>query len=100
MFVLSNFIQAIATILYRLLDLYKIVVFVSVLISWVNPDPSNVIVRFLRSVTEPVFALVRRVIPFSVIGMLDLSPLVVLLLIYFIQMFVVSSLFDAARMMK
>ncbi|MBI3083787.1 MAG: YggT family protein [Candidatus Omnitrophica bacterium] len=94
MFVVGNAIQAVATILDRVLWLYNIVVMVAVLVSWVSPDPFNPVVQFLRSVTEPVFGWVRRRFPFAIVGMLDLSPLVVLVMIQLLQMVVVRSLFD------
>ena len=94
MFVLGNLCQATATILDKVLWLYSIVIMIAVLISWVSPDPFNPIVQFLRSVTEPLFAWVRRRIPFAVVGMIDLSPLVVFLIIRLLQMVVVRSLFE------
>ena len=96
MFVIGNLCQAVATILDKALWLYSIVIMISVLISWVSPDPFNPVVQFLRSVTEPIFAWVRRHLPFAVVGMIDLSPLVVLLMIQLLQMVVVRSLFDLA----
>lgn len=95
MFLMSNFVSACATILDKVLQLYTIVIFVAVAIQWVRPDPFNPIVQTLRAVTEPVFNWVRR-LPFAVVGMLDLSPMIVLLLIWFIRLFVVSSLVDLA----
>ena len=94
MFVLGNLFQAVATILDKVLWLYSIVIMIAVLISWVSPDPFNPIVQFLRSVTEPVFAWIRRRFPFAVIGMLDLSPLVAFLGIQLLQMVIVRSLFE------
>ena len=94
MFIVGNFIQAVAFILDRLLWLYNAVVLIAVLLSWVRPDPFNPIVQFLRAATEPVFDWVRRHVPFAVVGMMDLSPLVVFLLIWFLRMFLVSSLLD------
>ena len=94
MFVLGNFCQAIAAILDKTLWLYSLVVMIAVLMSWVSPDPFNPIVQFLRSVTEPVFAWVRRRVPFAVVGMLDLSPLIVLVCIQLLQMVVARSLYE------
>jgi YggT family protein len=65
------------------------------ILSWVNPDPYNPIVRFLYKVTEPVLGWVRRRLP-VVIGGLDLSPLLVLLAIVFLQKFLVATLLDLA----
>ncbi len=94
MFVLGNLCHAVASVLDKVLSLYSIVIMVAVLVSWVSPDPFNPVARFLRSVTEPLFDWVRRHLPFVVVGMMDLSPLVVLVLIQLVQMVVVKSLFD------
>jgi YggT family protein len=64
-------------------------------ISWVNPDPYNPIVRFLNSVTEPVLYPIRRRLPIS-LGGLDLSPILVILAIIFIKSFLVQSLMQLA----
>ena len=83
---------AIATVLGSLLNLYWWIVLIAVLLTWVNPDPYNPIVRFLRGVTEPVFYQVRRRLPFVVLGGWDLSPIVVMLGIVVLQIVVVESL--------
>ena len=94
MFVIGNVVQAIATILDNVLRLYSLVLLVAVLISWVNPDPFNPIVQFLRAVTDPVFGWIRRHLPFAVMGMFDLSPLVAFFLIQLLQIVVVRSLYE------
>lgn len=93
---LSNFVSAVAQILDVLLRLYFWVLLIASLLSFVNPDPRNPIVRFLYSVTEPVLFQVRRRFPFVVAGSFDFSPLLVMLGILFLQTFVVRSLFDLA----
>ena len=100
MFILGNFLHAIALILDRLLQIYSFVVLVAVLISWVNPDPYNPIIRFLRAATEPVFAWVRRRLPFTMVGMMDLSPIVVFFSIWFARLFLVNSLVDIASRLR
>jgi YggT family protein len=83
---------AIAMVLDYLLTFYWWIVIIAVLLTWVNPDPYNPIVRFLRGVTEPVFYQIRRYLPFVVISGIDLSPIVVLLLIRVVRMVVVVPL--------
>ncbi len=100
MFVIGNLCQAIATILDKVLWLYSIVIMVAVLISWVSPDPFNPVVRFLRSVTDPLFAWVRRHLPFAMVGMIDLSPIIVLVTIQLLQMVVVRSLFELGARLR
>jgi YggT family protein len=95
MFVVANFFLALAKILDILLTIYMWLIIVRALLSWVNPDPYNPIVRFLFNVTEPVLQALRRRLPL-VFGGLDLTPLVVILVIVFLQRFVVASLLELA----
>jgi YggT family protein len=96
MFLFANFLIAAASVLGMLITLYTYVIIARAIISWVNPDPYNPIVRFLYNVTEPVLYRVRRTIPFAYAGGLDFSPLIVLLALYFLQLFLVRSLQDFA----
>jgi YggT family protein len=95
MFALRNLLEALAYVLNLGLTIYMWLIIARALVSWVNPDPYNPIVRFLYNVTEPVLGWVRRRIPL-VIGGLDLSPILVLLAIVFLQQFLVASIFDFA----
>ncbi len=91
MFVIGDLIIAVAKILDTVLDVYKWIIIISALLSWVNPDPYNPIVRFLYSVTEPVLRPIRRLIGHR-LGPIDISPIVVILIIMFVQSFLVRSL--------
>jgi YggT family protein len=95
MFLLANLIEAFAKILDVVLSLYTWVIIIRALLSWVNPDPYNTIVRFLYRATEPVLKPVRRWLPFRNFG-IDLSPIVVILAIMFLQYFLVPSLIQLA----
>jgi YggT family protein len=75
-----------------LLELYTYMVIAAALISWVSPDPRNPIVRFLRQVTEPVFEPIRRFLPPWKTGGLDLSPLIVIIAIQFVERVILPSL--------
>ncbi|MEW6532635.1 MAG: YggT family protein [Thermodesulfobacteriota bacterium] len=91
MFVLANLVQAFAGVLNIVLTIYMWIVIIAVLISWVHPDPYNPIVRFLYSMTEPVFSFVRRKLPLPRMP-LDISPVIVVFAIVFLQMFLVPTL--------
>ena len=91
MFVFGDLLITIARIVDMLLEAYKWVVIVAALISWVSPDPYNPIVRLLYSVTEPVFRPIRRLIGHR-LGPIDISPIIVILAIIFIQSFLVRTL--------
>lgn len=97
MFVLSNFLNALAYVLSIVLNIYMWLIIARAVLSWVNPDPYNPIVRFLYNVTEPVLGYFRRRLPL-IYGGIDFSPIAVLLLIVFCQYFLVQTLRDWARM--
>jgi YggT family protein len=85
MFVLGDIILALAMILKYALTLYMWIIIISALISWVNPDPYNPIVRFLHTATDPVLRPIRNLIGYR-LGPIDISPIVAILAIMFIQM--------------
>ena len=95
MFVLENFIIALARILDMGLTLYMWIIIFRAVISWVNPDPYNPIVMFLHRITEPVMAPVRRWLPLRNIG-IDISPIIIILAIYFLRSFLIRSLMQLA----
>ncbi|GAB4263392.1 MAG: YggT family protein [Deferrisomatales bacterium] len=95
MFVLSNFLVAVARVLDLALQLYLWLIIARAVISWVNPDPYNPIVRFLYRSTDPVLYWVRRRLPL-VFGGIDFSPMLVILGILFLQSFLVRTLIQLA----
>ncbi|HMH48678.1 MAG TPA: YggT family protein [Candidatus Acidoferrum sp.] len=99
MFVASNFILAIARLLEIVLWAYFWILIARAVLSWVNPDPYNPIVRFLIRVTEPVLRPIRDRLPTMAMG-LDLSPMIVMLAIYFLESFLVGSLRDLALSLR
>jgi YggT family protein len=99
MFVLGNLVYALANVVDIALSIYMWIVIVSALISWVNPDPFNPIVRFLYGITEPLFNFVRRHLPLPQMG-IDFSPLIVLLAIVFLQQFLVKTLLQIAAALR
>ena len=99
MFILANLLDALAQVLYFLLEAYMWIVVARALISWVNPDPSNPIVRFLYGATEPVLYRLRRALPLYACG-IDFSPILVFVAIIFLQRFLVQTLYDMARSLR
>jgi YggT family protein len=99
MFVVSNLMLAVARLLELVLWAYFWIIIARAVLSWVNPDPFNPIVRFLYRVTEPVLRPIRRRMPMIGMG-LDLSPMLVILAIYFLQAFLVESLRDLALSLR
>ena len=99
MFVLENLIFALAKIIDMGLTIYIWLIIGRALISWVNPDPYNPIVTFLYRVTEPVLAPIRRWIPLRGMG-IDISPIIVILVIYFLQMFLVKTMIQMTTYLR
>lgn len=99
MLLLSNVIFGVAMVLKAVINLYFWVVIIATLLTWVRPDPYNPIVRTLNSLTEPVFYRVRKLLPFTYMNGLDLSPVVVLLALQLGEYVVVRTLFQWSQMM-
>ena len=97
MFLAGNVLQGLATVADYVLWLYMWVIIARALISWVNPDPWNPIVQFLERATEPVLHPIRRRLGWR-LGV-DVSPIIAILIIIFLQVALVQSLKDVASRM-
>jgi len=97
MFIIGNFFIAIAEVLSLVLNVIFWLILVRALISWVNPDPFNPIVQFLYRTTDPLLEPIRRRLPLSSI---DLSPIIVWIIIVFLQSFLIASLKDIGYDMR
>jgi len=90
MFILGNFLGALATVIHYVLNFYMWIIIARAVLSWVNPDPYNQIVRFIHNITEPVLHPIRSRVPYM--GGIDVSPIIVILGILFLEKFLVSSI--------
>jgi len=95
MFVINYFFVALANLLNLVIVAYIWIIIARAIVSWVSPDPSNPIVRFLYRVTEPVLRPVRERLPTYQIG-LDFSPMIVILVLYFLKEFLIPVLYRIA----
>lgn len=91
MFVVSNFMMALAELVDFLLWAYTLIIIGRVVISWVNADPYNPIVRFIYEATEPLLGRIRRILPLS-FGGIDFSPVILIMVITFLQSFLVQTM--------
>jgi YggT family protein len=89
---MQGIMGGLAAVLGMMLQLYSYVVLAAVIVSLVNADPHNFVVAFIRRLTEPLFSLIRRRLPFVLLGGLDLSPLVVYAILVFLQHALVGNL--------
>lgn len=99
MFVFVNILEAVIYVVDSLLSVYSLVVIVACLLSWVNPDPYNPVVRILRNLTEPVLWRIRKHLPFTYFNGIDFSPLVLLLGVQLVKMIVIKSLMQAVYLL-
>ena len=89
---IDSLIVAFATLLISIVSLYKWVIIIAAILSWVQPDPYNPIVQMLYRLTEPAYAFVRRFIP-TVFGGMDMAPLILIFALQFLEIFL-GSLFS------
>jgi YggT family protein len=101
MFVLGNILVGVGQVLYMVLQIYMWVLIGRAIISWVNADPRNGIVRFLRSVTDPPVEMIRRRLPRNLrYYPLDIAFLVLFGLVIFLQFAVAQSLMDFGQRLR
>jgi YggT family protein len=93
MFVLGDFLIGLGRVLGMLLNLYMWVVIARAVLSWVRPDPYNPIVRFVNNLVDPVTYRISRILPTRV-GMVDISPIILIAIIWFLQEFLVRVVVD------
>ena len=98
MFIVANLVIGIGQALHYILNIYIFIVVGRAIISWVNPDPYNPIVRFLYLATEPVLRYVRRLIP--IVSGIDFSPIIVMVALFFLDQVLVQSIIDYGIRMK
>jgi len=84
---IDSLLVAFVTILVTIISLYKWVIIISALLSWVQPDPYNPIVQMLNRLTQPAYSLVRKIIP-TVFGGMDMAPLILIFALQFLEIFV------------
>jgi len=84
---IDSLLVAFATLFVTVISLYKWVIIISAILSWVQPDPYNPIVQMLNRLTQPAYALVRRFIP-TVFGGMDMAPLILIFTLQFLEIFV------------
>ena len=95
MFVLGQFLFALGKILDMILNILGWLIFIRAVISWVNPDPYNMIVQFLNRVTEPILSRVRTVFRLHSVG-IDFSPMIAILAILFLRMWAIPVIYRIA----
>lgn len=99
MILLANILMAVATIIGLVLQFFIFLILARVILSWVNADPYNPLVRLITSACDPIFYRLRRFLPLT-IGGIDFTPFIVLIIIVFLQQALVVSLQEYATELK
>ena len=100
MFVFSNFLLALASVLDIFLTILYWLILIRAIISWVSPDPYNPIVQLLYKTTEPILYPIRKILPLGFRFGIDISPIIAFLAIMFLKSFLVKSLVDLSLRLK
>ena len=93
---MGHFIGGLAHVLDIIFNLVQLLVIASVVISWVNADPYNPIVRMISALTEPIYRPIRRFTQ-RISANFDLSPIVVILIVVFLQKSLIPYLLEISR---
>jgi YggT family protein len=88
---MSALIFAIVQLLHSIINLYIWVVIIGAVLSFVQLDPRNPIVEVLNRLTQPAFSFVRQKMPFVVFSGIDLSPIVIIFGLQFIDTLLMRS---------
>ena len=94
----GGFLLALLQLVLTVLSLYTWVIIIRALISWVSPDPRNPIVQILARLTEPVLRPLRRLVPPSMTGNIDISPILAILLIQLVRYTIIYSFSPTPRL--
>ncbi|MCP4220616.1 MAG: YggT family protein [bacterium] len=92
----GNFFLALADLLHFIIYFYIIILFIRSVISWMGPVRPNPLIIVLRRLTDPVFRFVHKNLPFTVVGGIDISPIMIIFVLYFIDRLLTGFLFDLA----
>jgi YggT family protein len=93
----GSLLTGIGQVLHLVLNVYLWIIVIGALISWVNPDPFNPVVRFLRKATDPLFFWLRRHMPL-VMGGVDISPVIAIAIIVLIDNAFVPTLIEQGNL--
>lgn len=80
-------------LLVLLLYLYTWIIIIRAVMSWMNPDPNNPLVKALYLVTEPVLKPLRSLVPPARLGGIDISPILAIVLIQILRYLLLGAIY-------
>jgi YggT family protein len=97
---LGHIVRALAWLIHYLIHIYIFVIIIRSVISWMGNIPPSAFTRILRRLTDPVFRWVHKHIPFTIIGRIDISPIIIIVALYFLDLLIYNLLMDYVRYLK
>lgn len=98
MFVISNFLVAVAKVLRVFIYFEMVCVIVSAILSWITPYHYYPLRQFVDGVSSIVLRPLRKIIP--PIGPVDITPMIAILILTFLDVFLVNTLLDLAVVIR
>lgn len=94
--IIGNLLKTLAQLIHFLIQAYILIIIIRSVISWVGTIRPNPFIIILRKLTDPVFRFVHKIFPFAIIGGIDLSPIIIVVALYFIDSLLYSILMGYA----
>ncbi|NIM13000.1 MAG: YggT family protein [Candidatus Aminicenantes bacterium] len=94
---MGRFLNALVQVISVAIYVYSVIILIRAVISWMGNIPTNNLIILLRRITDPVFRFVHRHLPFTIIGGIDISPIIIVMVLYLINTVIISTLGDYAR---
>ena len=95
--IVANIFRTFAQLFHLLIQLYILIIIVRSFISWMGGIPPNPVVTILYRLTDPIFRLVHRRLPFLIIGGIDVTPMMIIIALYFIDHLLTGLMLDFSQ---
>jgi len=83
--ILNDLLKSLVQVIQLAIEVYIIIIVIRSIISWAGNMPPNNLTYFLRRITDPVFRTVHKYLPFTIIGGIDISPIIIIFTLYLIN---------------
>jgi len=94
--ILGRFLYALVQVISIAIHVYIFIILIRAVISWMGNIPTNHFIILLKRLTDPVFRFVHRHLPFTIIGGIDISPIIIVMVLYLIDAVIIATLGDYA----
>ncbi len=95
--IIGHLLKALAQLLHLVIQIYIIIIIIRAVISWLGNIPPNPLFVLLRRLTDPVFRVVHRFLPLTIIGGIDISPIIILVALYLIDNLITNLMINYAN---